>query len=60
VGVRLGATARPTGYWARTDEEEAYSPGQSLPNRVTETGDLTGALQFDVLLLPGRRHKLRL
>src|SRR5918911_773396 len=56
----FGATARPTGYWATTDEEEAYSPGRPLPNRVTETGDLTGALQFDELLLPGRRHKLRL
>lgn len=58
--VRLfGSSTRPEAYWATTDEEEAYSAGQPLPNLTDETGDLTGALQYDILLLPGLSRKLR-
>lgn len=56
----FGERERPTGYWAMTDEEEAYSPGRPLPDDVAETGDLTGALQFDLLLLPRQGRTLRL
>ncbi len=55
----FGGSQDPSGYWATTDEEEAYNPGEPLPNRTDETGDLAGALQFDMLLLPGRSHKVR-
>lgn len=55
----FGGAISPKGYWATTNQEEAYSPGQTLPSRLDETGDLTGALQFDLTLPPGHRRKLR-
>ena len=56
----FGSANKPDGHWATNNEEEAYSPGHPLPNRTDENGDLTGALQFDLLLIPGQRRKLRL
>lgn len=56
----FGSDTHPEHYCATTDEELAYSPGQSLPDHIEGSGDLTGALQFDILLLPRRRRKLRL
>ena len=56
----FGSATHPTHWCATTDEEGAYSPGQNLPYRAAETRALTGALQFDLLLLPRQRHNLRL
>lgn len=56
----FGSDVHPEHFCATTDEELAYSPQQSLPDRVDGRGDLTGSLQFDVLLLPRQHHKLRL
>jgi hypothetical protein len=59
VGV-FGSDMHPEHHCATTAEEMAYSPGQPPPDRIDGSGDLTGSLQFDILLLPGLRHKLRL
>ncbi|MCE5276885.1 MAG: hypothetical protein ABFD92_13550 [Planctomycetaceae bacterium] len=56
----FGASERPDHYLATCDEEQAFSPSQPLGDGTEETGDLTGALQFDFLLLPSRRKKIRL
>lgn len=56
----FGASMAPAHYCATTDEERAYSPDGPLSDRTAESGDLTGALQFDLLLLPRQRYKLRL
>lgn len=47
------------GYWATTDQEGAYSPRKPLPSKTRECGDLTGALQFDLLILPGQHKKIK-
>jgi len=56
----FGGVDRPKGYWATTDEEEAYSPGRPLPNKTDKSGDLTGSLQFDMVLYPRERRKIRI
>jgi hypothetical protein len=56
----FGGNAHPKRHYAGTDEEQAYSPREPLGNCTEEIGDLTGALQYDVLLFPSRGHKLRL
>jgi hypothetical protein len=56
----FGASHRPNRHWATTDEEGAYTPGASLPSRADEEGDLTGALQFEMTILPRQVHKLRI
>jgi glycogen debranching enzyme len=55
----FGASEKADRYFVSTDEEEAYSPREPLANLVEGTGDLTGALQLDMILIPGRRKKLR-
>lgn len=56
----FGSDLHPEHYLATTDEEIAYNPDRPLPDRVGETGDLTAALQFDLLLLPRQHRKVRL
>ncbi len=55
----IGSDASPDGHFVSTREDEAYSPGKPLPDRIEGTGDLTGAMQYDVTLLPGSSRKLR-
>lgn len=55
----FGSPDSPKRYWATCDQEEAYNPGQPLPDKTDEKGDLTGALQFEVMLEPGQSGKVR-
>lgn len=54
----LGASHAPDAYLASTDEERACRPRVPLPNEIQGSGDLVGALQFDVFLLPGKTKKI--
>lgn len=52
----FAADQAPDHFWATTDEEEAYNPVQPLPDRIEQGGELLGALQFDLTLLPKQWH----
>lgn len=54
----FGTNARSTRYLASTDEEGTYSPRLPLPNRIDGSGDLLGALEEDLLLLPGENKQI--
>jgi hypothetical protein len=56
----FGSSLHPDHYCVTTDEELAYNPDGDLPDSVDETGDVTAALQFNLLLLPRQHRKVRL
>ncbi len=55
-----GADEHPSHYAAGTDEEQLYAPFDDLSDEIEADGDLTGALQFQVTLLPHQTRKIRL
>jgi hypothetical protein len=56
----ITGSVNPAHHWVTCDEAQIFSPTQPLPDKTCETGDLIGALQFDLTLPPQTERKIRM